>query len=223
MLPSLLYMLSSGRFDPLSLLTQLISYTIIGFVVFPARGAAQAFVADQLGDATPRYNVFLTMKPLVHVSWIGLITLYAVGLPIITPVPLNPRNFRNPRAGYIMSILAGPVSSLLIATLAVGLFRICLLVVSSEAVLVILQDLLLSRFAFNCVNLTVLMLLPLPFYDGYQILSLFLPAKWTYMIRQYGNIIMWVVLLLLVSGALTPILGFFTYGLLRGIYFIFGL
>lgn len=104
-----------------------------------------------------------------------------------------------------------------------GLFRICLLVVSSEAVLVILQDLLLSRFAFNCVNLTVLMLLPLPFYDGYQILSLFLPAKWTYMIRQYGNIIMWVVLLLLVSGALTPILGFFTYGLLRGIYFIFGL
>ena len=43
------------------------------------------------------------------------------------------------------------------------------------------------------------------------------------MIRQYGNIIMWVVLLLLVSGALTPILGFFTYGLLRGIYFIFGL
>ena len=216
-------MLSTGRFDPLSLLTQLISYTIIGFVVFPARGAAQAFVADQLGDATPRYNGFLTMKPLVHVSWIGLITLYAVGLPIITPVPLNPRNFRNPRAGYIMSILAGPVSSLLIATLAVGLFRICLLVVSSEAVLVILQDLLLSHFAFNCVNLTVLMLLPLPFYDGYQILSLFLPAKWTYMIRQYGNIIMWVVLLLLVSGALTPILGFFTYGLLRGIYFIFGL
>lgn len=43
MLPSLLYMLSTGRFDPLSLLTQLISYTIIGFVVFPARGAAQAF------------------------------------------------------------------------------------------------------------------------------------------------------------------------------------
>lgn len=163
------------------------------------------------------------MKPLVHVSWIGLITLYAVGLPIITPVPLNPRNFRNPRAGYIMSILAGPVSSLLIATLAVGLFRICLLVVSSEAVLVILQDLLLSRFAFNCVNLTVLMLLPLPFYDGYQILSLFLPAKWTYMTGNTATSSCGWCCSCWCSGALTPILGFFTYGLLRGIYFIFGL
>lgn len=101
MLPSLLYMLSTGRFDPLSLLTQLISYTIIGFVVFPARGAAQAFVADQLGDATPRYNGFLTMKPLVHVSWIGLITLYAVGLPIITPVPLNPGISAIPAPGIL--------------------------------------------------------------------------------------------------------------------------
>ncbi len=223
MLPSLLYMISTGRLDLLSLLMQFISYTIIGFVVFPARGAAQAFVADRLGDPTPRYNGFLTLKPLVHVSWIGIVTLYVVGLPIISPVPVNPRNFRNPRSGSIMSILAGPVSSLLIATLAVALYRICLLVVPSDAVLVMLQYLLLSCLAFNCVYLTVLMLLPLPFYDGYQILSLFLPPKWTYMIRQYGNIIVWVVLLLLVSGALTPILQFFTLWIMRGIYFMFGL
>ncbi len=223
MLPSILNIISRGHFDLQILLLQFISYTIIGFVVFPARGAAQAFVADQLGDSTGRYNGYMTMKPLVHIGWIGLITLYAVGLPLIEPVPIVPRNFRKPRSGYIMSILAGPVSGLLIAALAVGIYRICLLVVPSFSILLILRDLLLGCFAQNCVYLTVLMLLPLPFYDGYRILSLFLPAKWVYAIRQNGQIITWVVLLLLVTGALTPILDFFSNWIMRGIYFIFGL
>ena len=125
--------------------------------VFPARGAAQAFVADQLGDSTGRYNGYMTMKPLVHISWIGLITLYAVGLPLIEPVPIMPRNFRKPRSGYIMSILAGPISGLLIAALAVGIYRICLLMVPSFSILLILRDLLLGCFAQNCVYLTCLL------------------------------------------------------------------
>lgn len=223
MLLTLLYMISRGQVDLGLLFMQIVSYTIIGFVVFPARGAAQAFVADRLGDSTPRYNGFLTMRPFVHMSWVGLVTLYAVGLPMITPVPLNPRNFRNPRSGYIMSILAGPVSGLLIAATAVGLYRVCLLMVSSGVVLFWLKYLLLSCFASNCVYLTVLMLLPLPFYDGYQILSLFLPSKWNVMIRQYSYIITWVVLLLLVTGTISPVIDFLSGWILKGIYFIFGL
>jgi len=49
----------------------------------------------------------------------------------------------------------------------------------------------------------LLMLLPLPFFDGDQILSFFLPPKWVYFIEQNGMIISLVVLVLLVSGALS--------------------
>ena len=60
-----------------------------------------------------------------------------------------------------------------------------------------------DMFAATNVRLAVLMLLPLPFFDGYQILSFFLPPKWVYFIEQNGMMISLVVLVLLVSGALS--------------------
>lgn len=82
-------------------------------------------------------------------------------------------------------------------------YRVGLLFVTSAASVSKLWLILEYMFAETNVRLAVLMLLPLPFFDGYQILSFFLPPKWVYFIEQNGMIISLVVLVLLVSGALS--------------------
>ena len=103
----------------------------------------------------------------------------------------------------ILTILAGPVMGLLVGMLGVALYRVGLLFVTSAASVSKLWLILEYMFAETNVRLAVLMLLPLPFFDGYQILSFFLPPKWVYFIEQNGMIISLVVLVLLVSGALS--------------------
>jgi Zn-dependent proteases len=200
---SMLNVLLRGHLDWFTIVANLAVLCVVAFVVFPARGMAQAFVAYKLGDPTAKYNGRLSMNPLAHMDKYGIVVLFLCGLGFIKPIPINSRNFRNPRRDMILTILAGPVMGLLVGMLGVALYRVGLLFVTSAASVSKLWLILEYMFAETNVRLAVLMLLPLPFFDGYQILSFFLPPKWVYFIEQNGMIISLVVLVLLVSGALS--------------------
>ena len=81
--------------------------TLIGlcasvFVVFctlPIHEYAHALVATKLGDDTPKQNGRLTLNPLAHIDVIGAVMILLVGFGYAKPVPVNPRNFKNPKAG----------------------------------------------------------------------------------------------------------------------------
>lgn len=199
----MLNVLLRGQLDWFTIVANLAVLCVVAFVVFPARGMAQAFVAYKLGDPTAKYNGRLTMNPLAHMDKYGIVVLFLCGLGFIKPIPINSRNFRNPRRDMILTILAGPVMGLLVGMLGVALYRVGLLFVTSAASVSKLWLILEYMFAETNVRLAVLMLLPLPFFDGYQILSFFLPPKWVYFIEQNGMMISLVVLVLLVSGALS--------------------
>ena len=49
--------------------------------------------------------------------------MFAVGFGWAKPVPVDMRYFKNPKAGMALTALAGPVSNLLLALLAVFLSR----------------------------------------------------------------------------------------------------
>lgn len=53
------------------------------------------------------------------------------------------------------------------------------------------------------VMLAVFNLLPIPPFDGYHVLSSFLPARWVYAIESRAHIINMVMMLLLISGILS--------------------
>lgn len=80
---------------------------------------AHAFVADKLGDNTPRSQGRLTLDPLAHLDPIGSILIIGgilSGFPIIgfaKPVMTDPRNFKNPRRDSVLVAIAGPISNLL--------------------------------------------------------------------------------------------------------------
>ena len=102
----MLNVLLRGHLDWFTIVANL---AVLCVVVFPARGMAQAFVAYKLGDPTAKYNGRLSMNPLAHMDKYGIVVLFLCGLGFIKPIPINSRNFRNPRRDMILTILAGPV------------------------------------------------------------------------------------------------------------------
>ena len=82
---------------------------------------SHGLAAYRLGDPTAKLNGRLTLNPLSHVDWIGLFLLLAVGVGWAKPVPVDPRNFREPRKGMAITALAGPLSNFLLALLSLAL------------------------------------------------------------------------------------------------------
>src|SRR4051794_38474467 len=84
-----------------------------------------AFVADRLGDDTPRSQGRVTLNPLAHIDWIGtvLIPLLGVlgffgglaGIGWAKPVYTNPSNFRRGMSDQALVTIAGPAVNFLLA------------------------------------------------------------------------------------------------------------
>ena len=88
--------------------------------------AAHGWVANRNGDPTARLAGRITLNPLPHIDLFGSILFPAIlmitNAPILIgwakPVPVNPRNFRNPRRGFWQVSISGPASNMLLAATA---------------------------------------------------------------------------------------------------------
>ena len=79
---------------------------------------SHAYVADSLGDRTPRSYGRLTLNPRAHLDPAGSLMILFAGFGWARPVPVNPLNTRNPQRAMAMIASAGPVSNLLMAAIA---------------------------------------------------------------------------------------------------------
>lgn len=77
-----------------------------------------AYVADRLGDRTPRRMGRLTLNPKAHYDPIGTTMIFFVGFGFAKPVPVNPAYFAKPRQMMATVALAGPASNIVVAGLA---------------------------------------------------------------------------------------------------------
>ena len=100
--------------DRLNLIDILYSLPAI-FLAFSFHEFAHAFVAYHMGDATPKLQGRLTLDPLSHVDWIGLIMFVIFGFGWAKPVQVNPSNFKNRKWGDILVSLAGPMANIFLA------------------------------------------------------------------------------------------------------------
>ncbi len=196
----LISMFRSGNFDLLNVLTYILSTLIIVFLVLPLHEWAHGFTAYKLGDRTAKATGRLTLNPLAHVDPLGSALLLLVGFGWAKPVPVNPRNFKNPKAGMAITALAGPVSNLLAAIvsgllyyglytlLAVGCNISSLELMGIYGSNVWTYVLLLFRYLLIInVGLAVFNFIPIPPLDGSKILMAFLPdraVQWLYAHEQ---------------------------------------
>ena len=132
--------------------------------------------AYALGDPTARRAHRLSLNPLRHIDWFGLLMMFAVGFGWAKPVPVNPNYFKKPKQGMALTALAGPVSNFLLALLTLLAARIfCDVAAYSETNQRILDFLLMV--AVLSIGLGLFNLVPIPPLDGSKVLFTVLPDR----------------------------------------------
>lgn len=185
---------------PLETLPYVVVTILIAFTVHEW---AHAYTALLFGDDTAKREGRLSPNPFVHVDLIGLLMVVLVGFGWAKPTPVNRFNLKKRRLGSILVSLAGPISNLLLAFIAMGIFMF--LVSHNHSILTgtiwsnfftIFIQLNLVLFVFN--------LIPFPPLDGYQIILEFLPMRFREKIapvEQYAFLVFLII-------ALTPLYNF---------------
>lgn len=148
--------------------------------------------AYALGDPTARRAHRLSLKPLRHIDWFGLLMMFAAGFGWAKPVPVNPNYFKKPKQGMALTALAGPVSNFLLALLTLLAARIfCDVAAYSETNQRILDFLLMV--AVLSIGLGLFNLVPIPPLDGSKVLFAVLPDRaydWLMRNERYGMLLL---------------------------------
>lgn len=148
--------------------------------------------AYALGDPTARRAHRLSLNPLRHIDWFGLLMMFAAGFGWAKPVPVNPNYFKKPKQGMALTALAGPVSNFLLALLTLLAARIfCDVAAYSETNQRILDFLLMM--AVLSIGLGLFNLVPIPPLDGSKVLFAVLPDRvydWLMRNERYGMLLL---------------------------------
>ena len=98
---------------------------IFFLLAFPGRVMAlslhefsHAWMANRCGDPTAKMMGRLTINPARHLDPLGTVLMLVVGFGWAKPVPVNPRNFRNPRWDDLKVSLAGVTMNLIMFALS---------------------------------------------------------------------------------------------------------
>jgi len=157
------------------------------------------YVADKLGDPTPRRAGRLTLNPISHIDPIGTIILPAFLLIMskghivfgwAKPVPINPMHTLNPKRTMGLTALAGPLTNLALAVICALCLKFIFFVPSPFLIM-------LDGGRIINVVLFVFNLIPIPPLDGGRVLVWLLPdeqARAVARIEPYGMFIIFALL-----------------------------
>ncbi len=152
---------------------QLIAFLLALLVAIDIHECAHAWMANELGDPTARYQGRLSLNPLVHLDPLGTLMMlfsvfYGFGIGWGKPVPVNPVYLRyGPRLGMALVSVAGPLSNLLLATVAAVPLRVA---IATGTPIPDLLALLLSVMVSVNIGLALFNLLPIAPLDGHSVL-----------------------------------------------------
>ncbi|MCP4580453.1 MAG: site-2 protease family protein [candidate division Zixibacteria bacterium] len=131
---------------------------------------SHGYIAFRLGDPTAKDAGRLTFNPISHLDIFGTLALLFIGFGWAKPVPVNPRNFANPRQDNLWVALAGPASNFIGAFFFGLLFRALSPLLSGFEIGQVALAMIYLAVWINLI-LTIFNLLPIPPLDGFHILE----------------------------------------------------
>jgi Zn-dependent protease len=176
---------------------------------------AHGWAAYKMGDPTAKRSGRLTLNPIKHIDPLGLgvFVFTALAAPFTIgwakPVPIQPRLFRNPRAGMILVSLAGPMANFLTACLCALIVKLAVNLLTAgvpwtDALFFIAGS--AREGMFINVALAWFNLMPVPPLDGSHILAGLLPAAAARAYASLARFGMVIVILLMAAGLLRRVL-----------------
>lgn len=165
--------------------------------------------AYRLGDNTAKRMGRLSLNPLKHVDLMGLIMMALFRFGWAKPVPVDMRNFKNPKAGMALTALAGPVSNVVLAYAAVVLCDFVMFLadrLGSTWLLLALAQFFVYVEIISA-GLAVFNVFPIPPLDGSKVLFALLSDRAYDRLMRYEKYGMGLLMALLVTGAIDRPLG----------------
>lgn len=173
---------------------------------------SHGYMADRLGDPTPRLQGRLTLNPIRHLDPMGsfivplLTSMAGFTFGWAKPVEYNPYNIKNKRQGEFLIALAGPLSNIFIALIFSLIIRGMLAYTGEVGPFI---DISKYIVLINLI-LAIFNLIPLPPLDGSKLLFSALPqqyGRFRMMLEQYSFIFILVVVFFLwqIVSPLVPV------------------
>jgi len=215
----------------LSIVQKIVIWALPLIFAITVHEVAHGWVASYFGDQTARFAGRLTLNPAKHIDPIGTVVLPLVMLLVSNfifgwakPVPVDPRNMRNPRRDMAIVALAGPLANMVMAFMWGAVARGGLQLESSGNTWLGVPLLYMGSAGIMInVVLAVLNLIPLPPLDGGKLLSSLLKGRAAYYLNIIEPYSFFILVLLMFSGILFAVMGPPVYFLINWIGGFYGL
>lgn len=194
------------------------------------------YAAYKLGDDTAKNFGRLTLNPIKHIDPYGAICMVLFHVGWAKPVPVNARNFKDPKKGFAITAAAGPASNLILGFFSAFIYLVVFALVkdltftSRTFGYLLISNTLSFLYIFHSINigLGLFNLLPIPPFDGSRLLNVFLPPKTYFAIMKYEKqiyigVLLWLLLGNYVAGFIRNIVGGGILYWLAGIFSLSGM
>lgn len=202
-----------------SVLVEILISVVPALICITLHEMSHGAVAYLLGDDTAKRMGRLTLNPLAHIDWWGLVMMVLCRFGWAKPVPVDMRRFKNPKRGMAITALAGPVSNILIAVIFLFLYGLLYRALVMGAVGQTVLEMIVTT-AYLSLALAVFNFIPISPLDGSKVLFSFLSDRAYEKLMRYERYGMILLIVLVVSGASSGLISTVTGWLYERLFFV---
>ncbi|GHV46026.1 metalloprotease [Clostridia bacterium] len=182
-----------GNFSgPADAVLSFFSVFVLVLLCFPVRNCAKILMAKYLGDDTAERSGQLTLNPFVHVDLMGFMMMMLFCIGWSKPVDIYPSRCGRASVKKATALIsaAGPVSMIIMAYIFLIITKLTAgLANENNSEVVYYAVIALYYVAFINVFLAVLNLLPIPGFDGFNIILPLMKPSTQFRILQKQQLI----------------------------------